>query len=231
MTVQSQTPTELVEGVYANLENRLSSGRKTLNRPLSLAEKILINHLENPSNTEMNRGESYVDLRPDRVAMQDATAQMAWLQFMTAGLEEVQVPTTTHCDHLIQARIDSATDLQVAVENNSEVSSDVARPESKPQEKEEISAGLLFSSVHENNEKLEDQEWSPPTVSEWRMKLQQAPDHSTIYSSSHESQNSEGLAENQSETKLRKNRTHLQKLLQKRLPVVLVPKPQSLRKQ
>ena len=69
----------------------------------------------------MNRGESYVDLRPDRVAMQDATAQMAWLQFMTAGLNEVQVPTTTHCDHLIQARIDSATDLQVAVENNSEV--------------------------------------------------------------------------------------------------------------
>lgn len=121
MTVQSQTPTELVEGVYANLENRLSAGRKTLNRPLSLAEKILINHLENPSNTEMNRGESYVDLRPDRVAMQDATAQMAWLQFMTAGLNEVQVPTTTHCDHLIQARIDSATDLQVAVENNSEV--------------------------------------------------------------------------------------------------------------
>ncbi|MDP6205396.1 MAG: ribonuclease E/G, partial [SAR324 cluster bacterium] len=93
------------------------------------------------------------------------------------------------------------------IESNSEVSSDAARPESKPQEKEEISAGLLFSSVHENNEKLEDQEWSPPTVSEWRLKLQQAPDHSTIYSSSHESLNSEGLAENQSETNEDSNKT------------------------
>ena len=93
------------------------------------------------------------------------------------------------------------------IESNSEVSSDAASPESKPQEKEEISAGLLFSSVHENNEKLEDQEWSPPTVSEWRLKLQQAPDHSTIYSSSHESLNSEGLAENQSETNEDSNKT------------------------
>ena len=93
------------------------------------------------------------------------------------------------------------------IESISEVSSDAASPESKPQEKEEISAGLLFSSVHENNEKLEDQEWSPPTVSEWRLKLQQAPDHSTIYSSSHESLNSEGLAENQSETNEDSNKT------------------------
>ncbi len=93
------------------------------------------------------------------------------------------------------------------IESNSEVSSDAASPESKPQEKEEISAGLLFSSVHENNEKLEDQEWSPPTISEWRLKLQQAPDHSTIYSSSHESLNSEGLTENQSETNEDSNKT------------------------
>ena len=113
MTVQSQTPIELVKSVYSNLEDRLSSGRKALGRPLTLAEKILINHLENPTSTEMNRGVSYVDLHPDRVAMQDATAQMAWLQFMTAGLEEVQVPTTTHCDHLIQARIDGDTDLSL----------------------------------------------------------------------------------------------------------------------
>ena len=121
MTVQSQTPTELVKKVYANLEGHLSAGREALGRPLTLAEKILINHLKDPSSTEMNRGVSYVDLHPDRVAMQDATAQMAWLQFMTAGLEQVQVPTTTHCDHLIQARIDSETDLSVAVDNNSEV--------------------------------------------------------------------------------------------------------------
>ncbi|MDP6964445.1 MAG: aconitate hydratase [Acidimicrobiales bacterium] len=121
MTVQSQTPTELVKNVYANLESRLSAGREALGRPLTLAEKILINHLKDPNSTEMNRGVSYVDLHPDRVAMQDATAQMAWLQFMTAGLQEVQVPTTTHCDHLIQARIDAETDLSVAVDNNSEV--------------------------------------------------------------------------------------------------------------
>ena len=121
MTVQSQTPIELVKRVYSNLENRLDSGRKALGRPLTLAEKILINHLKDPSSTEMNRGVSYVDLHPDRVAMQDATAQMAWLQFMTAGLQEVQAPTTTHCDHLIQARIDGDTDLSVAVDNNSEV--------------------------------------------------------------------------------------------------------------
>ena len=93
------------------------------------------------------------------------------------------------------------------IESNSEVSSDAASPESKPQEHEEISSGLLFSSVHENNEKLEEQEWSPPTISEWRLKLQQAPDHSTIYSSSHESLSSEGLAENQSETNEDSNKT------------------------
>ena len=121
MTVQSQTPIELVKSVYSNFEDRLPYGRKALGRSLTLAEKILINHLKDPSSTEMNRGVSYVDLHPDRVAMQDATAQMAWLQFMTAGLPEVQVPTTTHCDHLIQARIDGDTDLSVAVDNNSEV--------------------------------------------------------------------------------------------------------------
>ena len=121
MTVQSQTPIELVKSVYSNLEDRLSSGRKALGRPLTLSEKILINHLKDPTSTEMDRGVSYVDLHPDRVAMQDATAQMAWLQFMTAGLKEVQAPTTTHCDHLIQARIDGDTDLSVAVDNNSEV--------------------------------------------------------------------------------------------------------------
>ena len=93
------------------------------------------------------------------------------------------------------------------IESNSQVPSDAENNELKPQEKEEISAGLLFSSVHENNEKLEDQEWSPPTISEWRLKLQQAPDHSTIYSSSHESLNSEGLAENQSETNEDSNKT------------------------
>ena len=99
MTVQSQTPTELVKNVYSNLEGRLSAGREALGSPLTVAAKLLMNHLKDPNSTEMKRGVSYVDLHPDRVAMQDATAQMAWLQFMTAGLEEVQVPTPTHCDH------------------------------------------------------------------------------------------------------------------------------------
>ena len=90
--------------------------------PLTLAEKILVNHLDDPEDAALERGVSYVDLRPDRVAMQDATAQMAWLQFMTADLDEVQVPTTTHCDHLIQARDDGKKDLATALDGNREVS-------------------------------------------------------------------------------------------------------------
>lgn len=121
MTVAASTPIELINKVYASLETRIKEGRLELGRPITLAEKILINHLDDPENTELERGVSYVDMRPDRVAMQDATAQMAWLQFMTAGLEEVQVPTTTHCDHLIQAKIDSKTDLLTAVDGNAEV--------------------------------------------------------------------------------------------------------------
>ena len=121
MTVAASTPIELINKVYSTLETRIQKGRDTLGRPLTLAEKILINHLDDPENTDLERGVSYVDMRPDRVAMQDATAQMAWLQFMTAGLNEVQVPTTTHCDHLIQAKIDGKTDLLTAVDGNEEV--------------------------------------------------------------------------------------------------------------
>ena len=103
MAVAASTPIELIENVYANLDDNIALGREKLGRGLTLAEKVLINHLAS-TDQELDRGISYVDLRPDRVAMQDATAQMAWLQFMTAGLDEVAVPTTTHCDHLIQAR-------------------------------------------------------------------------------------------------------------------------------
>ena len=120
MAVSAETPIELIQGVYSTLDERISAGRQKLGRPLTLAEKILINHLDSPDQ-ELERGASYVDLRPDRVAMQDATAQMAWLQFMTAGLDEVAVPTTTHCDHLIQARVDGKRDLLAANENNEEV--------------------------------------------------------------------------------------------------------------
>ena len=120
MAVAASTPIELIENVYANLDENIALGREKLSRGLTLAEKVLINHLAS-TDQELDRGVSYVDLRPDRVAMQDATAQMAWLQFMTAGLDEVAVPTTTHCDHLIQARDDGKTDLLAASESNEEV--------------------------------------------------------------------------------------------------------------
>ena len=120
MSVDPTTPIELVEGVYATLDQRIGDTRTRFGRPLTLAEKILVNHLDRPDQ-ELERGESYVDYRPDRVAMQDATAQMAWLQFMTTGLDEVAVPTTTHCDHLIAARQDGKTDLLAAVDTNKEV--------------------------------------------------------------------------------------------------------------
>ena len=121
MAVFASTPVELIEGVYATLDERVGRARQSFGRPLTLAEKVLVNHLD-PSETGVpERGVSYVDLRPDRVAMQDATAQMAWLQFMTAGLDEVQVPTTTHCDHLIIARSDAKRDLLDALSGNDEV--------------------------------------------------------------------------------------------------------------
>ncbi len=120
MPVAASTPIELINDVYAHLDERVDAARERFGHNLTLAEKILINHLDDPATTP-DRGASYVDLRPDRVAMQDATAQMAWLQFMTAGLDRVQVPTTTHCDHLISARVDARSDLAAALDSNQEV--------------------------------------------------------------------------------------------------------------
>ena len=121
MAVSATTPIELVNGVYATLEERLAAARQRLGRPLTLAEKILFNHLD-PNDAELpDRGVSYNDLRPDRVAMQDATAQMALLQFMTAGLPQVAVPSTVHCDHLIQAKDGAKVDLLAAENGNREV--------------------------------------------------------------------------------------------------------------
>jgi aconitate hydratase len=121
MTVTASTPLDLIEEVYRRLEERTAVGRRRLGRGLALAEKILFAHLADPEGQELERGRSYSELYPDRVAMQDATAQMALLQFMTAGLPEVAVPTTVHCDHLIQARVDGPTDLAVAEDVNKEV--------------------------------------------------------------------------------------------------------------
>jgi aconitate hydratase len=121
MAASAGTPIGLVSSVYATLPARAALGRKRLGRPLTLAEKILINHLSDPENQEMERGRSYADFHPDRVAMQDATAQMALLQFMTAGLPQVAVPATVHCDHLISAKQGAKIDMGVAVDTNREV--------------------------------------------------------------------------------------------------------------
>src|SRR6266516_2428374 len=121
MPVTASTPVELVEEIYARLPQRVEMGRRRLGRPITLAEKILVNHLADPEGQELDRGRSYSELYPDRVAMQDATAQMALLQFMTAGLPQVAVPTTVHCDHLIQAHDGAAVDLLAAEQANQEV--------------------------------------------------------------------------------------------------------------
>jgi len=105
---------------YDKMHETLSAVRKNLNRPLTLSEKILYSHLENP-NQEIIRGKSYLYLRPDRVAMQDATAQMALLQFMSCGKDKVAVPSTIHCDHLIEAQEGGEKDLSRAKSSNKEV--------------------------------------------------------------------------------------------------------------
>src|SRR3954468_724757 len=121
VATEPATPLSLVEQVYDRLSDRVALGRSRLGRPLTLSEKVLLNHLRDASSQELERGRSYADFDPDRVAMQDATAQMALLQFMTAGLPEVAVPSTVHCDHLIQAKVDANIDLKFALDVNSEV--------------------------------------------------------------------------------------------------------------
>ncbi len=112
----------MIELVYSQLIDRVDAAKKVLQRPLTAAEKILYSHGYDPQiNEEFSRGESYVEFSPDRVAMQDATAQMALLQFMMAGKDKVAAPTTVHCDHLIQAKVNAGTDLSVAKDINGEV--------------------------------------------------------------------------------------------------------------
>ena len=120
MTVTAGTPIELVDSVYSTLAERVAAGRERFGRPLTLTEKILLNHLSVPTQ-EIERGGTYNDFHPDRVAMQDATAQMALLQFMTAGLPTTLVPSTVHCDHLISAKVGAKIDLGVAIDTNREV--------------------------------------------------------------------------------------------------------------
>ncbi len=117
-----ETTPELVSDVYKKLEKNVSKYRNILNRPLTLAEKILVGHLEDIDATEgLEPGKSYVFLKPDRVALQDVTGQMVILQFIQSGLKRVALPSTVHCDHLIQARVGSEEDTRLALDENSEV--------------------------------------------------------------------------------------------------------------
>jgi len=112
---------DMIKKVYALFPERVEAARKIVGKPLTLTEKILFTHLWDGNATEnFERGNSYVDFAPDRVAMQDATAQMALLQFMQAGKPKVAVPSTVHADHLIQARVGASKDLQDSINQNNE---------------------------------------------------------------------------------------------------------------
>jgi aconitate hydratase len=112
---------EMIRNRYENFKNNLDEVKNLLNRPMTYTEKVLYTHLWEKPKNEYSRGNDYVELSPDRVAMQDATAQMALLQFMSAGKKSVAVPSTVHCDHLIQAQVGAADDLLRANEENKEV--------------------------------------------------------------------------------------------------------------
>src|SRR3989338_5309527 len=116
-----ETTKELVSKTYSQIEKNLKIARQRLNRPLILAEKIVYGHLANPQTQELGRGKSILLLKPDRVVMQDVTAQMALLQFMQAGRKQTTVPATIHCDHLIRAQAGAVPDTNLALKENNEV--------------------------------------------------------------------------------------------------------------
>src|ERR1700683_1854179 len=109
---------DLIKKIYSELPAKVDAARKLTNKPLTLSEKILYSHLYAPPVKAYERAKDYVDFAPDRVAMQDATAQMALLQFMTCGRNMVAVPSTVHCDHLIQAKAGASEDLKMALDIN-----------------------------------------------------------------------------------------------------------------
>jgi aconitate hydratase len=120
--IEIETTPEMVEKVYEKLDKNISKFRTTVNRPLTLSEKILAGHLEDEFlHKNLDEKKNYVFLRPDRVALQDVTGQMVMLQFMQAGLKSVALPTTVHCDHLIQARKEGKEDTKLAMYENNEV--------------------------------------------------------------------------------------------------------------
>jgi aconitate hydratase A / 2-methylisocitrate dehydratase len=119
VTIES-TP-ELAATVYETMARNLAPVRRRLGRPLTLADKVLLGHLDDPGHQELEPGKSYLFLRPDRVVLQDVLGQTAMLQFMQTRREKVAVPTTVHCDHLIQARVEGGADLQASLDENQEV--------------------------------------------------------------------------------------------------------------
>src|SRR5574341_1596029 len=119
VTVES-TP-EMAARVYATLARNLEIVRRRLKRPLTLSEKVLLGHLDDPAKQELVPGKSDLQLRPDRVVFQDVLGQTGMLQFMQTRRERVAVPTTIHCDHLIQARQGAASDLKESLAENTEV--------------------------------------------------------------------------------------------------------------
>ena len=120
--MEINTTAKMVENVYSKLEKNISTYRKTVNRPLTLTEKILAGHLEdNFLVKKLDSEANYVFLHPDRVALQDVTGQMVMLQFMQTELKSVTLPTTIHCDHLIQARTEGKSDTKLAIYENNEV--------------------------------------------------------------------------------------------------------------
>ncbi len=119
MNVESTA--EFVAEVYQKMERNLEVVRSRLNRPLTLADKVVLGHLDDPETAELERGQSYIQLRPDRVVLQDVLGQTAMLQFVQTGRTQVAVPTTQHCDHLIQARSEGQSDLRESLAENQEV--------------------------------------------------------------------------------------------------------------
>ena len=102
---------DMIKKIYSDIVNNVDEAKKIIDKPFTLTEKILYSHLWGNINKNYKRGKDYVDFKPDRIACQDATAQMALLQFMQAGKTKVAVPTTVHCDHLIQAKMGAKKDL------------------------------------------------------------------------------------------------------------------------
>ena len=116
-----ESTSEMAASVYDTMERNLAVVRRRLGRALTLADKVLLGHLDDPENQAMEPGESYLFLRPDRVILQDVLGQTGMQQFMQTKRAKVAVPTTIHCDHLIQARVEGAADLRESLAENSEV--------------------------------------------------------------------------------------------------------------